>query len=59
VPCPSEWPFCLNDEEDDWHILFGCNESRQVWIEAGMGEIIDRRLILCKMFYLIYAGMNH
>ncbi|GAU26279.1 hypothetical protein TSUD_224710 [Trifolium subterraneum] len=35
VPCPSECPLCLNDMEDDWHVFFGCSDSRQVWNEAG------------------------
>jgi hypothetical protein len=40
VPCPSECPFCNNNEEDDWHILFGFRESQQVWIEAGLRDVI-------------------
>jgi hypothetical protein len=30
VSCPSECPLCANNNEDDWHILFGCRESQQV-----------------------------
>jgi hypothetical protein len=45
VSCPSECPFCNNSEEDDWHILFGCSESQQVWIEAGLRDVIMPRII--------------
>jgi hypothetical protein len=44
VPCSNECPFCLNHDEDDWHTLFGCNKSRNVWIEADMGEVLESRL---------------
>jgi hypothetical protein len=47
VPCPRECPFCLNHDEDDWHILFGCNDSRHVWDEAGMGQMLESRLRNC------------
>jgi ribonuclease HI len=40
VPCPSECPLCDNNEEDDWHILFGCSVSQQVWSEAGLEHVI-------------------
>jgi ribonuclease HI len=45
VPCPSECPLCTNNDEDDWHVLFGCNDSQQVWIEAGLRDIIEPRLL--------------
>jgi hypothetical protein len=41
VPCPSECPLCANNDEDDWHILFGCRESQLVWHESGLGDIIQ------------------
>jgi hypothetical protein len=44
VPCPSECPFCANNEEDDWHILFGCSDSQEVWNEAGLRDVIEPRL---------------
>jgi hypothetical protein len=43
VPCPSECPLCANNDEDDWHILFGCRESQLVWHESGLGDIIQPR----------------
>jgi hypothetical protein len=45
VPCPIECPFCANNIEDDWHILFGCRESQQVWKESGLREKIEPRLL--------------
>ncbi|XP_045790350.1 uncharacterized protein LOC123885137 isoform X2 [Trifolium pratense] len=44
VPCPSECALCVNNTEDDWHVFFGCSESRQVWNEAGLGGVIDPRI---------------
>jgi hypothetical protein len=44
VPWPSECPLRVHNEEDDWHILFGCSESQQVWNESGLGEVITPRL---------------
>jgi hypothetical protein len=40
----GECPLCLNNEEGDWHILFGCSEGRQVWNEVGMREVVELRL---------------
>jgi ribonuclease HI len=45
VPCPSECPLCTNNDEDDWHTLFGCCDSQQVWIESGLREVIEPRLL--------------
>ncbi|WJX92273.1 hypothetical protein P8452_73938 [Trifolium repens] len=45
VQCPIECPFCSNNDEDEWHILFGCNESQGVWHESGLKNIIDTRLL--------------
>jgi hypothetical protein len=45
VPCPIECPFCANNIEDDWHILFGFRESQQVWKESGLREKIEPRLL--------------
>jgi ribonuclease HI len=44
VQCPSECPFCLTEEEDEWHIFFGCREFQQVWHDAGLRAVIDSRL---------------
>jgi ribonuclease HI len=46
VPCPNACPFCDSHEEDERHILFNCMESNQVWIEAGLRNVIDHRLLL-------------
>jgi ribonuclease HI len=45
VPCPSECPLCVNNDEDDWHILFGCHDSQQVWNESGLRDIVGPRLL--------------
>jgi ribonuclease HI len=45
VSCPSECPLCTNNDEDDWHVLFGCHDSQQVWFEAGLRDIIEPRLL--------------
>jgi ribonuclease HI len=45
VSCPNMCPFCDNHEEDERHILFDCMESKQVWMEAGLRAIVERRLL--------------
>jgi ribonuclease HI len=45
VSCPIECPFYANNDEDEWHILFGCNESQRVWHESGLRNIIEPRLL--------------
>ncbi|PNX98658.1 ribonuclease H, partial [Trifolium pratense] len=44
VMCPSECPICEGSEEDDWHVFFGCRESKSVWIEAGLRGVIEPRM---------------
>jgi ribonuclease HI len=44
VSCPSEYPLCNNNEEDDWHVIFWCSEIQQVWNDTGLGRIIEPRL---------------
>jgi hypothetical protein len=34
----------LTEEEDEWHIFFGCREFQQVWHDAGLRAVIDSRL---------------
>jgi hypothetical protein len=46
---------CLGVEEDDWHVFFGCKESKRIWIELGLEVSIEgyRLSTMCKYFYLI------
>jgi hypothetical protein len=43
VQCPSICQLCQDEEEDTWHVLFGCIESRQCWTEAGLSAVIEPR----------------
>jgi hypothetical protein len=49
LPCPSECPLCLNGDEDDWHVFFDCSENYQVWIEAGLRDVIEPRMAILIM----------
>jgi hypothetical protein len=49
VSCPKDCPICSNEDEDDLHTFFTCNQSQQVWQHAGLHEIIDPR---------VHAGLN-
>jgi ribonuclease HI len=40
VQCPMFCPLCEVEEEDDWHIIFGCECSRIAWQAAGLHDII-------------------
>ncbi|GAU31898.1 hypothetical protein TSUD_270830 [Trifolium subterraneum] len=33
VQCPVECPFCLSKPEEDWHMFFGCEGSKNAWYE--------------------------
>jgi ribonuclease HI len=36
VPCPLSCPLCDHDIEDDWHVVFACETSRQSLQSAGL-----------------------
>ncbi|XP_058760811.1 uncharacterized protein LOC131634172 [Vicia villosa] len=44
VQCPVECPVCEDNEEEDWHVFFGCNTIIQCWRAAGLLSIIEPRL---------------
>jgi hypothetical protein len=52
----------LDIEEDDWHVLFGYDENRQVWNEVGLGSAINLRIqhanIVLAMFFDICINDN-
>lgn len=41
VPCIQCCPHCEIGVEEEQHIFFGCQKSRQVWEAAGMLEVVD------------------
>ncbi|MCI40824.1 pentatricopeptide repeat-containing protein, partial [Trifolium medium] len=41
VPCPLSCPLCNHDNEDDWHVLFGCDVSIQARQTAGLELIVQ------------------
>ncbi|MCI12862.1 cytochrome P450, partial [Trifolium medium] len=40
VQCPLSCPICESGEENDWHVLFECENSRTAWQAAGLEHII-------------------
>jgi ribonuclease HI len=36
VQCPVICPLCELEEEDDWHIIYGCENSKNAWHGAGL-----------------------
>ncbi|XP_058768296.1 uncharacterized protein LOC131642024 [Vicia villosa] len=44
VQCPSLCPWCELEDEDEWHIFFGCVSTSQSWRAAGLSSIIDPRI---------------
>ncbi|KAK2352454.1 hypothetical protein QL285_090203 [Trifolium repens] len=62
VQCLVSCPLCLDIEEDDWHVLFGYDEKRQVWNEVGLGSAINLRIqhanIVLAMFFDICINDN-
>jgi hypothetical protein len=44
VPCPIICPLCNLEDETEWHVLFNCTSSMQVWHNAGLGDLFTRRL---------------
>ncbi|CAJ2669264.1 unnamed protein product [Trifolium pratense] len=45
VQCPSVCQLCEDEVEDNWHVMFGCQESRQSWAAVGLSTIIELRLL--------------
>jgi hypothetical protein len=37
-------PICTENDEDDWHVFFGCRNNRRIWNEAGQGAVIEGRI---------------
>jgi ribonuclease HI len=33
-------PLCELEEEDDWHVIYGCESSRIAWQQAGLHDVI-------------------
>jgi ribonuclease HI len=44
VPCPLLCPFCNQENEDDWHVLFDCEASIHARNSAGLDHVILPRL---------------
>lgn len=40
VPCSDCCPHCETNYENDWHVFIGCVAAKQVWIEAGLWDVI-------------------
>ncbi|XP_058733855.1 uncharacterized protein LOC131605526 [Vicia villosa] len=41
VQCSSLCPWCDIEEEDEWHVFFGCISTFQSWRAAGLLALID------------------
>ncbi|XP_058765309.1 uncharacterized protein LOC131638782 [Vicia villosa] len=39
VQCPLGCQFCEDRIENDWHVLFGCNATKQCWQAAGLSSV--------------------
>src|SRR3954469_7864055 len=44
VQCSSLCPWCDIEEEDEWHVFFGCISTSQSWRAAGLSAVIDSRI---------------
>jgi ribonuclease HI len=44
VQCPAVCELCRGANEDVWHVLFDCEESRNCWTMAGLDTVISTRL---------------
>jgi hypothetical protein len=40
------YPACQTDGEDIKHALFSCSQAREVWTSLGIGEYIERMMIV-------------
>ncbi|XP_045802334.1 uncharacterized protein LOC123895912 [Trifolium pratense] len=45
VPCPLLCPLCNHQNEDDWHVLFGCDASIQARQAAGIVQFLEPFLL--------------
>lgn len=39
-----DFPFCDNNNEDDWHVIFRFPETNKCWRAAGLSNIIEQCL---------------
>lgn len=44
VKCDDRCVFCERSYENDWHLFFGCDETKSVWEEAELWHIISANL---------------
>jgi hypothetical protein len=44
VECPAFCELCRGANEDVWHVLFDCEESKNCWSVAGLHAVITDRL---------------
>ncbi|MCI15290.1 ribonuclease H protein, partial [Trifolium medium] len=44
VQCPAICELCRGANEDAWHVLFDCEESKNCWNVAGLQSVITARL---------------
>jgi ribonuclease HI len=44
VQCPEVCELCSEENEDSWHVLFGCNMVRNCWNAAGLQAVVEQRL---------------
>jgi ribonuclease HI len=67
VNCSLNCPLCESEEEDDWHVIYGCEYSKRAWQAAGVEYLIlpllqqgistkDRLLKLCRNSDVDEAG---
>ncbi|XP_045810275.1 uncharacterized protein LOC123904688 [Trifolium pratense] len=63
VNCTLECPFCLQNIEDEWHLFFECEGSKEAWNVMGLAHVINPRLQLFDsmrdlIFYVCVNGSN-
>ncbi|MCI09099.1 ribonuclease H protein [Trifolium medium] len=46
VQCQIDCPLCLEFAEDDWHLFFDCEGSKEAWSTMGLDQIIQPRMQL-------------
>jgi ribonuclease HI len=60
VNCTLECPLCLENFEDEWHLFFECEGSKEAWNVMGLGHVISSRLQLFdRMDKLIFDVCAH
>ncbi|GAU45877.1 hypothetical protein TSUD_401030, partial [Trifolium subterraneum] len=43
VNCTLDCPLCMHNIEDDWHLFFECEGSREAWTAMGLDNVIVPR----------------